>query len=203
MRQFLLISAFFLFFSCGLSTLKNLEETQIKDAPQQIENPYFQNLEASVFKSSINVYGKEVSGILIIKKQEKDISRLAFTTEFGNTLLDITVMPTGYIKNFAIAQLDKKIILKTLAADIRTLTASGLKVEKTFRQAEKKVYLTKLNDYQLFYYCENGNLKEIIKTTKTKEKLKILFEFGEDEQVKLINLAHSGIKLNIQLTPIE
>jgi len=203
MRRFLLISSCFLLFSCGLPLLKNMEEASLLNAPKSIENPYFKELDSYIFKSSISIYNNDLSGILVLKKLSNTSCRLAFTTEFGNTLLDMTVTSTGYAKHFAIKKLDRKIILKTLAKDIRALTANDLKVEKAFRQAEKEVLMSSLNKYQLYYFFRDDQLEEIVKTTKSNEKLKIQFSFDEVGQLNLINLAHEGIALNIQLRPID
>jgi len=180
-----------------------LEETSLKSTPKGIENPYFKRLDSYLFKSSISIYSHELSGILVIKKLSDTSCRIAFTTEFGNTLLDMTLTQTGYEKHFAIKKLDRKIILKTLAKDIRALTANALKVEKTFRQEEKKVLMGSLNKFQLYYFFNDNQLEEIVKTTKNNEKLKIQFSFNEGGTLNLINLAHEDIALNIQLRPID
>ena len=203
MRRFLLISSCFLLFSCGLPMLKNMEEVSLVNAPESIENPYFKDLDSYIFKSSISIYSHDLSGILVIKKLSNTSCRVAFTTEFGNTLLDMTVTPTGYEKHFAIQKLDRKVILKTLAKDIRALTENDLRAKKAFRQGEKEVLMGNLNKFQLYYFFKLGRLKQILKTTKNKEKLKIQFSFDEVGQLNLINLAHEGIALNIQLRPID
>lgn len=203
MRRFLLISCCFLLFSCGLPLLKNLEETSLRNAPENIENTYFKKNDSYLFKSFISIYNNDLSGILVIKKLSNSSCRLAFTTEFGNTLLDMTITPRGYEKHFSIKKLNRKIILKTLAKDIRALTTNNLKVEKAFRQGKKEVFMGSLNKFQLYYFFNDNKLEEIMKTTKNNEKLKIQFSFNEVGQLNLINLAHQDIPLNIQLRPID
>ncbi|MDT0294375.1 hypothetical protein ACFQ3R_01585 [Mesonia ostreae] len=203
MRRFLLISTCFLLVSCGLPLLKNLEETGLINAPKSIENPYFKELDSYLFKSSISIYNHDLSGILVIKKLSDTSSRVAFTTEFGNTLLDMTITQNSYEKHFAINKLDKKIILRTLAKDIRTLTANHLKTQKAFRQGEKEVLMANLNKFQVYFFFSDNQLEEIVKTTKNSEKLKIQFSQDEVGQLNLINLAHEDIDLHIQLRPID
>ncbi|MGO3813031.1 hypothetical protein [Mesonia sp.] len=180
-----------------------MEEASLINASESIENPYFKKLGSYLFKSSISIYNHDLSGILVIKKLSNTSCRLALTTEFGNTLLDMTLTQTGYEKHFAIKKLDRKIILKTLAKDIRALTANNLIVERAFRQGEKEVLMGSLNKFQLFYFFTDNQLEEIVKTTKNNEKLKIQFSFGEEGPLNLINLAHEDIDLNIQLRPID
>lgn len=76
-----------------------------------------ENFTTSWYSASVDVVGKHLSGLLLIKKTTK-VYRLVFTNEAGLTLFDLSLDSLGDMQvHHVIRQLDKKLVLETLRKD--------------------------------------------------------------------------------------
>src|SRR5690606_16993479 len=116
---FQILNLFFivLFSSCSTYT-KNFvsERANEKFTPHYLEDFY----EGS-FKISIEAFDNHFGGILVAKKLEKNHFRFAFINEFGGKLLDFELIDKELKLNYAIEQLNRKIILNMLEKDFALL----------------------------------------------------------------------------------
>ncbi len=74
-----------------------------------------------LFHTTIEVYGHTISGLTVLQTEGADTLRVLFTTFAGPKLLDLRITPTGYETLYAVKQLDRKLILKTLYKDFAVL----------------------------------------------------------------------------------
>lgn len=209
MIRFLIISLFssFIFISCSLKTTEGLRQVNVDKL--HIENPYFSNTAIDyVYKAKIEVYGKNLGGILIIKKTGKQSHRVVLTTEFGSKLFDFEFQGDNFIKNFVVADLDKKFIVDILRDDFKLLLNEKAKILETFSSEDQYVYKTQDDSRFNFYFVkkESQQLQKIVNTSKTKEKVEIAFTSskdldGEEQEniADIIAIKHNNIKLKIDL----
>ena len=93
--SFLLI----LFISCKTYKLQGVEERQ--STVDSFQNLYFSEPTTDyVYKAHIEVYGNNLSGILVAKKINDSVHRIALTTDFGNTLLDFEISKKDFKVNY-------------------------------------------------------------------------------------------------------
>tara|TARA_R110000787_G_scaffold183014_3_gene295029 strand:- start:17880 stop:18500 length:621 start_codon:yes stop_codon:yes gene_type:complete len=200
MRYLPISILFLLITSCSLQTTKNL--IVIDASKIEVENPYFSNTNTDyVYKAKIDIYGKNFGGILIIKKTEDNSHRVVFMTEFGNKLFDFLFENDRVIKNFIIEELDKKFIVNTLQNDFKLLVSQKNKVASQYDSGQEDIYKT-IDDKQFNFYFINKKssiLDKIVSTSKTKEKVEVLFSNIESEIANTILIHHKNIKLNIAL----
>lgn len=212
MIRFLLISFLFALTSCSLKTTEGLRQVDFnKNVPTaiEIENPYFSNSEIDyVYKAKIEVYKKNLGGILIVKKIGPQSHRIVFTTEFGSKLFDFEFNDGGFTKNFVVEDLDKKFIINTLKKDFRLLVNENAKVIAVYKNEEVQVFKTKSDKRFNFYFVDDTSEKllKIVNTSKTKEKVTLFFTpsssavVGEKEEIaEKILIKHNNIKLKIEL----
>ena len=182
MRYLPISILFLLITSCSLQTTKNL--IVIDASKIEVENPYFSNTNSDyVYKAKIDIYGKNFGGILIIKKTEDNSHRVVFMTEFGNKLFDFLFENDRVIKNFIIEELDKKFIVNTLQNDFKLLVSQKNKVASQYDSGQEDIYKT-IDDKQFNFYFINKKssiLDKIVSTSKTKEKVEVLFSNIESE----------------------
>tara|TARA_R110000772_G_scaffold93708_7_gene191362 strand:+ start:1036 stop:1659 length:624 start_codon:yes stop_codon:yes gene_type:complete len=201
MTRFLIISLLLVLCnSCALKTTEGLRVVQVQDL--EVANPYFSNAEIDyVYKAKIEIYGRYFGGILIIKKVEKNSHRVVFTTEFGNKIFDFLYKGDTFVKNFVLEDLDKKIIVNTLEKDFRLLISENAKVVEQFVSEGQDVYKTRNNNRFNFYFFDEKPviLKRIVQTSKSKEKVEIVFTSQGDNLAQKIGINHSNIKLKIDL----
>lgn len=202
MIRFLAISllSFLVLTSCSLMTTEGLR--QVSFSKKEIENPYFSNLDIDyVYKAKIGLYNKNFGGILIIKKTGPQSHRVVFTTEFGSKLFDFEFEGETFTKNFMVEDLDKKIIINILKEDFRVLLNENAKVSAVYQSQNQRIYKTIDGERFNFYFLDNNSeqLKKIVNTSKTKEKVDIDFTSSEENIAETVLIKHNNIKLSIDL----
>ena len=199
--RFLPISILFLLItSCSLQTTKNLIVKEVSHI--EVDNPYFSNTYIDyIYKAKIDIYGRKFGGILIIKKIDENSHRVVFTTEFGNKLFDFLFENDTVINNFVIEELDKKFIVNTLRNDFKLLVSEKNKVLNQFDSGLEDIYKT-IDDKQFNFYFINKKshiLDKIVRTSKSKVIVEVLFTNVESVIANSILIHHKNIKLNIAL----
>ncbi|HLU51689.1 MAG TPA: hypothetical protein VKZ42_05950 [Flavobacteriaceae bacterium] len=175
--------------------------TEEEISSETLYNHYFSDpAKDYVYKASITVYGNDISGILIIKKISETTHRVVMTTEFGNTLLDMTLFPEGYQKHSVVPSLDKKIILKTLAHDMSLLVRETFKTHKKSRDGSGYLYGGKIDTKNLFVWVTSEKLiKKITLASQFKEKLNVYFDANSGIFAEEVVIEHLTIPLQISL----
>lgn len=186
--------------SCSLQTTEGLR--QQKSSKTEIGNHYFSNPQIDyVYKAKIEAYGRNFGGILIIKKIEPEHHRVVMTTDFGSKLLDLQFKKGVFTKNFAIDELDRKMILNVLEADFRLLLMESALVLKAYDSESHRVYQTEIDNRFNFYFVSKDSefLEQIINTSKSKEKIEVNFYSKTGKEADSIFIKHQNIKLQIDL----
>lgn len=199
--QFLISSSFLFFFiSCKTFEIPNV--TKIENKQKSYKNTYFSNPETDyIYKATIDVYSKQLSGIFVAKKINDSRHRVVFTTDFGNTLMDVEVSENYFKVNYCIEELNRKIILNTLKNDFRLLFKPDHTVVEAYENELDIIYKTihgKRFNYLLVSKKEI-QLKQLIHTSKTKEKVVINFQSKNSTLAENIVIEHQNIQLLIEL----
>ncbi len=123
MRYLLLISLLCSLLACS-SVYRKLPV--INTDPSCLRNfqPVFSKV---LYSTRIDVTGKHLSGILLIKTMPDSSTRLLFTNEFGFKFFDFEYAANGDFKvQYIIKQMNKKPVIKTLRKDFELLLMQHL-----------------------------------------------------------------------------
>ncbi len=206
MRYLLISMVCILFLGCKVTTVKNYSKSDITTTAVA-KNLYFANSAIDyVYKTNVEVYGTNFSGILIIKKTALETHRMVFTSQFGSTFFDIELGKESYKINTIVKQLDRKIILNTLIRDFSLLVKEIAPVVEKYYNQEYEVLKNKQNTYSNYYFYEKKDVRlhKIVQTTRSKEKFDIIFnDITDDEIAKKITIDHKNIKLKIELNALR
>lgn len=199
--RFFLISLFALFLlsSCSLALIKELTET--KKTTLVVKNPYFADANKDyIYKANIEVYGHHIGGMLIIKKIKEKHHRVVLSTEIGKAF-DFEFIDEVFKKNYVFEDMDKAIIINTLEKDFKLLLKEDNSVLKQYADVEYDVYQSQQEKRYNFYFTnkETKELRKIVNTSKSKEKVEVLFVEVQDNLAKKVQLDHKNIKLKIDL----
>lgn len=197
MKSFLLSSFLLIFISCAYYTkdFEPKERTIERFTPE-----YLKDFEEKSFKISIEAYGNNFGGILVAKKLNVNHYRLAFLNEFGGKMLDFEIINRELKLNYAIEQLDKKILLNLLEKDFVMLFSEENLIENEFTQNENLILQTEkfIGNKNLFYELNPaGNLKKIT-LVKNKEKASIKLIYNV-KQFPDIEILHGKMPIKIYL----
>ena len=187
----------------GLFSCKSYQPvSKFIDKEQVVENVYFSDLDKEyTYAISVSAYKHFVSGILVVKAIDNNSHRVLMVTEFGNTLLDLTVTPFGYTKNYAMPDLDKKIILNLLSHDFFTLLHNNWLSTGFYEQNSSSIYKAQIKNKNYFLTYVNKELQQI-EYARKKKKLQINFEVVNQNQAEKISLKHSNLDIKIELSSL-
>lgn len=199
--QFLLINCLLaiIMVSCG-SVTKNYTPKKLDKT--SFEVPYFKDSKTDyVYKANITVYGHDLTGIFIAKKINDTTHRVVFTTEFGNKLLDFEISEKTFKVNSIVSELDRKILVNTLRDDFRLLLKKEYQIQEQFENESDDIYKSAYGkrDNYLFISKKDRKLEKVINSSKTKEKITLLFNSENDIFAEKIEIIHQNIKLKIEL----
>lgn len=199
--QFLIINCFLaiILISCG-SVTKNYTPKKLDKTSYEV--PYFKDSKTDyVYKANITVYGHDLTGIFIAKKINDTIHRVVFTTEFGNKLLDFEISEKDFKVNSIVSELDRKILVNTLREDFRLLLKKEYQIQEQFENESDNIYKSAdgKRDNYLFISKKDRKLEKVINSSKTKEKVTLLFKSENDIFAEKIEIIHQNIKLKIEL----
>ncbi|MEN4759294.1 hypothetical protein ABEG63_03045 [Chryseobacterium sp. C39-AII1] len=193
---------FLLLVSC--KTYKLTDVKSVSNPEKTVENLYFSSNEDYVYKCQMDIYKNHVSGILIIKKINETMHRVAMTSDFGNKLIDFEISENDFKLNYVLPDLDKKIVINFLKNDFQKLLKQKYSVTESFQNGNSKIYLSKIDkkSYYLFFNKENGLLRQIIYTKNNKEKIDFTFDAKKHIFADSLNLQHKDFNINIKLFQI-
>ena len=80
------------------------------------------NFNRAIYKASVDVVGKYISGLLVIKKMPDSSTRIVFTNEFGFTFFDFGFEADSGFRGYQIAPaMNKKPLIITLRKDFELI----------------------------------------------------------------------------------
>lgn len=139
-------------------------------------------IETSWYNTSVDVVGKHLSGLLLIKNMPDHSQRVVFTNEAGVTFFDFGFLPDGTFKVYNIVkQMDKRPVIQTLRKDFELILGIP------FRQGN--VQRWSLED-DLFYGVKQKNETAYFITSKDCASLRRL-EWGSTRK-RMVTAALKG-----------
>jgi hypothetical protein len=184
---------------------KNLNKTEYSS--DKIKNiPYALPLSeiTMIYKTDINFYKNDISGLLIIKKMDESIYRIALTTQFGLKIFDFELNNGVLNVKYCIEYLNRKIILNTFQNDFNLLlmqnkSESFFEIDNSVQNQKIWQFKTGKLNYNYIQNTDSENI-EIIKLKKrNSEKISIGLHDHTDNIPENITIEHRNIKLKMNL----
>src|SRR5882762_1062440 len=114
MRYLLLISCLIIQLGC-VSAYKNLQHTTGDPGNVQRFKPV---ITTALYKIDVNVVGKYLSGLLLLKTMPDSSIRIVFSNEMGFKFFDFEFASGGRFKvNYIIKQMNRRPVITTLRQD--------------------------------------------------------------------------------------
>jgi len=201
---------FILILACSCTTTyKNLTKEELSNS--EIKNiPYALPLSEKtlIYKTDINFYKNDISGLLIIKKMDESIYRIALTTQFGLKIFDFELDHGILNVKYCVEYLNKKIIINTFQNDFNLLL---MQFEvKTIYEIDNSIENQKIWQFASgkinYNYIQNTDSEkiEIINLKKrNSEKISVGLHRYKGNIPENITLEHRNIKLKMNLKLIQ
>ncbi|MGU9937246.1 hypothetical protein ACNFNZ_01590 [Empedobacter brevis] len=203
MLRFLILSLFILTLtSCG--TTYKIPGTQEKNKEeQQIVNPYFNQINKEYsYRFNITFMKKEMKGNFVVKKLGEDLHRTVMTSDFGNTLFDLSISQDKYILHYAMPDLNKKVVVKTLAEDLQTILKNDFQLDERIKTSTN--IILKSEDVSLIFDPNETNyFHELVRLKNNKIKTINQFSSNQSDFPEKIFIKHNHFNLSIELNKVN
>jgi hypothetical protein len=203
MRYLQLISCFFLFSGCTL-LYSDLQKTAGDQNCLQKFAPAFTTL---LFHAGIEVTGKHLSGLLLIKKMPDSGTRLVFTSETGLGFFDFGFSKTGVFKVYQIIRpMDKKPVIKTLRKDFELVFMLGPPSQNGYiLKADSGLYYAFPRQKGIYYYITDNSCSRLLKMQRASKRKVIVEAFIQNDLKGLpdsIGISHKNFNFDMGLKRI-
>jgi len=163
---------------------------------QTVKNPHFSVGEQYLYRVTITAYGHTFSGLLAAKITADNAWRVALTTDFGNTLFDFEKKEGRVEVNYALPDLNRKVIINTLIADFQKLLQTHFVVIQKYAEGTTEVQQCSVGSDTVYLFTSGTNLSKQL-NMKAKS-LYTTFTYTPDN----ITIEHHTLKIQIVLESI-
>jgi hypothetical protein len=201
LMRFLIFSLALLGTACA-SEYKNLKLITVDQKCLSKVKPV--SLSTAWYDAAIDVVGKQISGLLLIKEMPDKSKRIVFTNEAGVTFFDFGFDHSGSFKvYYVIRQLDKKAVVRLLRDDFSLLLGIPFesRVWKSWELGGERYFgVSKKNENHYFITDKDcSSLQRLESASKRKKKLTIVLAGLDVQKPDSITLQHHTFAMKINL----
>jgi hypothetical protein len=161
-----------------------------------------------LYSAKIDVTGKHLSGLLLIKKMPDSSSRIVFSNEMGFTFFDFEFTSAGNFNIHSITrQMDKKAVIKTLRKDFELVLMVNLDSNSSYSFKDNSVLYTAFPQTKgTYYYCTDTGCTQLIKMQRAsshKVVVEAIMQNYTNEMPDTIGISHKNFNFDIGLKKLE
>lgn len=203
--KFLLYSLSFFLLAC-VADYKLLNATNANDNCYQLINNYQPG--TAWYNTRVDVIGKHISGLLLIKKMDSLSYRVVFTNEAGITYFDFEFGSNGsFSKKKVIAQLDKKPVIQTLRKDFELLLGIPFKNQKgNYKTLNDEYYYGVSQKNETAYFITKNDCASLLRLelrSKRKRKVTVTLYGDDSNDPDSLLVKHYTFDMTISLKKIS
>lgn len=200
MRYLLLSSCIFFCIGCR-SVYSKMEKVQADPACLQKFQPRFTK---ALYTTSVEVVGKHLSGILLIKAMPDSSTRLVFSNEMGFKYFDFEFSAGGVFKVYYILpQMNKKAVLTTLRKDFELVLMQHLHSQNSFvRRKDGLFYYGFPQSKGNNYYITDSACSQLIRMERASTRKPVvtaIVQHGAGGIPDSIGITHTNFNFTIGL----
>ena len=194
--------------SCSISFHGNLHKIEKRQLnPSEIKLIFNNDSNKILFKTQIDLYDNNFSGLLVVKSIKENNKKIVLVTELGIKIFEFEFRDDEFEVHYCLEMLNKKAILKTLEKDLRLILMNNMVSGKAkiLKDENNLVYKLKKNKRNNYYYINTKADKLVVIESLSGIFKKVTIELKDykDNYPEKINILHHNIKLNIKLKLIE
>ncbi len=167
-----------------------------------------------VYKTSVDVIGKHISGLLVIKRMPDSSTRIVFTNEMGFSYFDFDFPPDSGFKVYQIIpQMNKEALVRTLRKDFELLLFRNMDSSKSYALKDSGlIYHAYPQTEGVNYYITDSNCRQLVKMQRASTKKPVMEAviFGNSRDIspdsisiRHFNISHFSITLKQIPTPAD
>jgi|SRR6186713_1029359 len=204
MRYLLLISCLIIHAGCT-SVYKDLQHTTGDIHRIDRFRPV---ITTALYKIEVNVIGKYLSGLLLLKKMPDSSVRMVFSNEMGFKFFDFEFAADGAFKvNYIIPQMNKKPVITTLRKDFELVLMRSLDSATAYiRKDSQFLYYVFPQTKGFYYYITNpagDQLVRMERASRRKPVVQVIMKNYSHGTPDTIGITHKNFNFTIGLKKIE
>lgn len=207
-RFLIFLSLANLSFSCN--QYRHMQKISSDETCIQKLKPDFHHV---VYKTSVDVIGKHISGLLVIKRMPDNSTRVVFTNEMGFSYFDFGFpSDSGFIVYFIMPQMNKEALVRTLRKDFELLLFRNMNNSKSFElRDDGLIYHAYPQTEGVNYYITDSNCQQLVKMQRASTKKPVMEAviFGDSRDISPdsisilhFNISHFSITLKQIPAPV-
>lgn len=202
-RFLIFLSLFCLSISCN--QYRHLKRTPPEENCIEKFKPLFVHEE---YKTSVDVIGKYISGLLLIKYMPDSSTRIVFTNEMGFSFFDFGFSKdNSFTVYHIVSQMNKPALIKTLRKDFELIMFRNLDKNKSFSLVDSTViYHAYPQEKGVNYYITDTLCSRLIKMQRSSDKKPVVeasfYDNVPGKTPDSISIRHLNFKFSISLKKI-
>ncbi len=161
-----------------------------------------------LYNTTVDVVGKHLSGLLLLKHMPDSSLRIVFSSEMGIKFFDFEFSRSGEFRvHSVIRQMNRKAIINTLRKDFKLVLMQDLALAPHNILTDQRLsYYVFSKGAELNYYITDtscNTLVRIEKTSKRKVKVRAVMERYINGVPDTIGITHRNFNFNIGLKRLE
>ena len=159
----------------------------------------------ALYNTQVNVIGKHLSGLLIIKTMPDSSIRIVFSSEAGFKFFDFGFSGNDFTVYYIYRDMDKKAVIKTLRKDFELVLMNRLNRESYVLKNEDELYYTFEDGKDHYYYVTNSGCSRLTRMERGSKRKKVATAIAQhfNEGVPdTIGITHDNFNFNIGLKRI-
>jgi hypothetical protein len=202
MHCLLSISCFVCFCSC-FAPYKKLQKAPGDPGCVLTFKPGFST---ALYNTQVNVVGKHLSGLLIIKTMADSSTRIVFSSEAGFKFFDFGFKGNGFTIYYLLDQLNKKPVIKTLRKDFQLVLMNKADPAGGYILENDSVrYYTFPDGRDHYYYITDSTCTRMIRMERGSSRKPVLTAIAQhftDGMPDTIGITHTNFNFEIGLKRI-
>ncbi len=202
------IIAVLILISCAPKTYKNLQSL---NGNAVCISEFLPKYDRVLYRTTVDVAGNHLSGILLIKEMPDSSTRLVFSNEAGFKFFDFEFSKTGDFKVYSIIRkMDKESVKKTLKKDFQLILmnkpVNHLSPYRFKAQKEDEKYYAYHEGKDYYYYITNKDCTSLLRLERgssTKKVTEAILQLQKDGVPESISIQHKNFNFEIILKRIE
>ena len=165
-------------------------------------------LGSALYKTNVDVVGKHLTGLVLIKSMPDSSERIVFSNEFGIKFFDFEFSrDSGFKVIYIIEQMNKKAVIKTLRKDFELVLMHNTSTSDAYLLKNgKSIYYAFPQESGVNYYITDstcGHLVGMERSSKSKPVVEAIMENYKDGIPDTIGIEHKNFNFTIGLKRIE
>lgn len=161
----------------------------------------------SWYNASIEVMGRHVSGLLLLKVMPNQAERLVFINEAGIKFLDFEFLSReDFIVHYILPQLDKKPVIKLLKSDFALLLAHPFQSQPwhAWKDGERILYGVRQKNKTAYFITDKdcASLQGVESGSERKREVSVVY-YGNSQQPDSVALQHHTFAMRIALKKLK